>query len=84
MAMESHKQLSDELNFINGLVDQQLAGKKFWLKAEISTINFRNSGHSYLELVEYEDGRLIVQCRGTIWSRAEAIGIRATGNRPRR
>jgi len=39
----------------------------FWLKAEISQINFHRSGHCYLELVEHSGQNIVAKARATIW-----------------
>ncbi len=62
------RSLSQVIGFIKNLIDTQLANKKFWLKVEISNINFHNSGHCYIEFVENKDGKTIAQCRANIWS----------------
>jgi len=61
------KSLYQVINYIKTLIDSQLANKSFWLKTEISNINFHNSGHCYLDFVENKDGITIAQCRATIW-----------------
>ncbi len=42
----------------------------FWLKAEISQINFHRSGHCYLELVEHSGQNIVAKARATIWRSA--------------
>src|SRR5690554_65374 len=40
----------------------------FWVKAEMNKLNFYNhSGHSYPDLVEKRDGKIIAQMRGLLW-----------------
>jgi exodeoxyribonuclease VII large subunit len=40
----------------------------FWVKAEMNKLNFyKQSGHSFPELVEKLDGRIIAQLNATIW-----------------
>ena len=66
--------LSVILKGIREYLEQRIKGKSFWLKVELANINFHNSGHCYLELVETLNGQSIAQCRGSIWrSSLEAI-----------
>jgi len=60
--------LSQVVGYIKKLVDDNLAGKSFWLKTEVSHINFHRSGHAYLDLVESKDGKTLAQCRASIWN----------------
>ncbi len=40
----------------------------FWVKAEMNKLNhYRHSGHSYPELVEKKDGKIIAQIRSYLW-----------------
>jgi exodeoxyribonuclease VII large subunit len=40
----------------------------FWVKAEMNKLNFyKQSGHSFPELVEKQDGKIIAQINATIW-----------------
>ena len=40
----------------------------FWVKAEISKLNFyKYSGHAYPELVEKKEGKIVSQIRSIIW-----------------
>lgn len=48
-------------------VNQATGGKAFWLKAEISQIQFARSGHCYIDLVEQENGATIAKSKATIW-----------------
>jgi len=68
--------LSVILKGIREYLEQRIKGKSFWLKVELANINFHNSGHCYLELVETLNGQSIAQCRGSIWrSSLEAIKV---------
>lgn len=67
MAENQHKSLYSVVNYLKGLIDSQLANKRFWMKAEISNIGTK-SGHYYLDLVEHKEGKIIAQCRACIWS----------------
>lgn len=62
------RRLSQVINYIKDLIESKLAKKTFWLKVELSNINFHNSGHCYLDLVENLDGITIAQCKGSIWA----------------
>jgi len=55
------------LNRIRDILEGHVKNKLFWVKAELTKINFHNSGHCYLELVETKDGKNIAQCRASIW-----------------
>lgn len=63
-----HRTLFQVINYIKTLIDSQLANKSFWLKVEVSNVNFHNSGHCYLDLVENKDGITIAKCNARIWS----------------
>lgn len=40
----------------------------FWVKAEMNRLNLHPpSGHSYPELVEKKDGRIIAEIKSTLW-----------------
>tara|TARA_B100000780_G_C21125183_1_gene456300 strand:+ start:4239 stop:6032 length:1794 start_codon:yes stop_codon:yes gene_type:complete len=60
--------LSKILNRVKTIIDENVAGKEFWLKVEIANINFHRSGHIYLELAENQNGKTIAKCRAMIWS----------------
>lgn len=60
--------LSKILNRVKTIIDENVAGKEFWLKVEIANINFHRSGHIYLELAENLNGNTIAKCRAMIWS----------------
>lgn len=67
MAEVQHRTLFQVVHYLKGLIDSQLANKRFWLKTEISHIGSK-SGHYYLDLVEHKDGKIIAQCSARIWS----------------
>lgn len=47
---------------------EELFPSKLWVRAEISSIQARSSGHCYLELSESDsDGRLVAKARAVIW-----------------
>jgi exodeoxyribonuclease VII large subunit len=40
----------------------------YWIKAELNKLNFyKQSGHSFPELVEKQEGRVVAQMKATIW-----------------
>lgn len=42
--------------------------KHFWVRAEINKLNhYERSGHAYAELVQKEEGRIVVDIKGIIW-----------------
>ncbi|MDR0757603.1 MAG: exodeoxyribonuclease VII large subunit [Tannerella sp.] len=60
----------------------------FWVRAEISKLNFyRYSGHCYLDLIEKQDGKIVAQTRAVLWKsdyqRIDAL-FRKTLNEPLR
>lgn len=68
MTEKNQKTLYQVINYIKGLVDSNLLHKTFWLKVEISNINFHSSGHCYIDLVENKNGKTIAKCNAVIWS----------------
>jgi len=71
MSQQEHKyyKLSSILGRVKEIFDGKIHGKFFWLKVEIASINFHNSGHSYLELAEIRNGNTIAKCKASIWKR---------------
>ncbi|MBN1250802.1 MAG: exodeoxyribonuclease VII large subunit [Bacteroidales bacterium] len=58
---------------LNQLINETLQEKfsnKIWLVAEIGEINFNQTGHAYLELIEKDKNsdKIIAKARATIWS----------------
>ncbi|MBE0638562.1 MAG: exodeoxyribonuclease VII large subunit [Bacteroidales bacterium] len=48
---------------------QQWYSGAYWIKAEMNKLNFyKYSGHCYPDLVERQDGKVVAQIRGTLWS----------------
>lgn len=62
--------LSTILKRVKSIIDEKTAGKHIWIKAEISNLNFHQSGHCYIDLVETKDKIVIAQCKATIWKSA--------------
>jgi exodeoxyribonuclease VII large subunit len=65
---KQHRTLYQVVNYLRGLIEERLANKWFWLKAELSNINFHSSGHCYIDLVQTKEGKTIAQCRAMIWA----------------
>ncbi|MDX1774008.1 exodeoxyribonuclease VII large subunit [Oceanihabitans sediminis] len=66
--LPTYYSLSKILNRVKTIIDDNIAGKDFWLKVEIANINFHRSGHIYLELAENQNGNTIAKCKAIIWS----------------
>lgn len=64
----TYHSLSRILNRVKQIIDDNVAGKSFWLKVEIANINFHRSGHTYIELAENVNGKTIAKCKAMIWS----------------
>jgi exodeoxyribonuclease VII large subunit len=60
--------LSVILKGVKDYLEVRLKNKQFWIKAEISNINFHRSGHCYIDLVETKDSQILAQCKASIWS----------------
>lgn len=61
----SLKRLADSLQ----TVISKNYNSKYWIKAEISKLNFYpHSGHAYPDLVEKKDNKIIAQQRAIIWA----------------
>jgi exodeoxyribonuclease VII large subunit len=60
--------LSKILNRVKTIIDDNIDGKYFWLKVEITSINFHRSGHTYIELAENINGKTVAKCKAIIWS----------------
>lgn len=41
--------------------------RTYWVSAEMHKLNATRKGHCYPELVQKEDGQIVVEMRGTIW-----------------
>ncbi len=50
-------------------IDIATASKSFWVKAELAAIKPSSSGHTYLELVQTENGSTIAKAKANIWSK---------------
>ena len=74
-AAKNHRTLSQLNQFIKKLIEENLGGKRFWLKSEISQIKENRSGHMYLDLIEQKEGRIIAKSKANIWS-SDLVSIR--------
>ena len=64
--MKSHS-LLELTERIERLISSTYTGE-YWVKAEISRLNFYpKSGHCYPELVEKKEGKIVAEIRSTIW-----------------
>lgn len=64
--MKSHSLL--ELSESIQRVVQRTFNSSYWVRAEISRLNYYpKSGHCYPELVEKTDGKIVAEIRSTIW-----------------
>jgi len=68
LSEKDYRTLYQVIHYLRGIIDEKLANKWFWLKAELSNINFHSSGHCYIDLVHTKDGKTIAQCKAMIWS----------------
>ncbi len=41
--------------------------ERFWVRAEIASVQTKANGHCYLELVQQEDGRTVAKVKANIW-----------------
>jgi exodeoxyribonuclease VII large subunit len=60
--------LSKTLNRVKTIIDDNIDGKYFWLKVEITSINYHISGHTYIELAENINGKTVAKYKAIIWS----------------
>jgi len=79
--------LLDISQSIESVISKAYTGK-YWVKAEISKLNYYpKSGHCYPDLVEKRDERIVVQMRSTIWrqtfERLSSGFLEATGEKLR-
>lgn len=72
--------LSTVLNRVQTVFDDYMSGKFFWIKVELSKVNFDRKGHLYLELIENKGGVTMAKCRGTIWKRNVDTILQALGD----
>lgn len=40
---------------------------KLWVRAEVSSVQVKSSGHCYLDLTQTEEGRVVAKARAVIW-----------------
>ena len=41
--------------------------ERFWVKAEIASVQTKANGHCYLELVQHENGGVVAKVKANIW-----------------
>lgn len=72
--------LSTVLNRVQTVFDDFMSGKYFWIKVELSKVNFDRKGHVYIELVENNEGNTLAKCRATIWKRNADVILQKLGD----
>ena len=60
------------MNRVKTIIADTIDGKYFWLKVEITSINFHRSGHTYIELAENSNGKTVAKCKAIIWNQNTA------------
>lgn len=72
MSETHHNERIFSLNEVLASVGKTLAARyqrAYWMKAEMNKLNFYSySGHSYPDLVEKQDGKVVAQTRAIIWN----------------
>ncbi len=58
---------------VKRLIEKATGGKSFWVKAEIAAIKPASSGHTYLELVQTENGSTVAKAKANIWQGSQAV-----------
>lgn len=64
---QNTRTLSQLTAYIDKLVTDNLGGRRFWLKAEISQISSSRNGHWYIDFVEHQQGKLVSRIRANVW-----------------
>ena len=59
--------LSAIANRIGQIINEKTSGKRFWMKAEVSSSHQNANGHTYFDFVEMQHGRQVAKLRGMIW-----------------
>jgi exodeoxyribonuclease VII large subunit len=70
--LPTYYSLSKILSRVKTIIDNNIEGKYFWLKVEITSINFHRSGHTYIELAENSNGKTVAKCKAIIWNQNTA------------
>ncbi len=61
--------LADILASVSSIVKKTYENKSFWVRCELVKVNLHlASGHCYIELADRNNGILVAQCKGIIWS----------------
>lgn len=53
---------------IKKVLDNAIGDREFWIRAEITSLNHHNSGHTYLILSETRNNRTVAEIKATIWA----------------
>ena len=65
-APPEHFTLKQVADSIRKTIEQRY-NRLYWVTAEMHKLNETRKGHCYPELVQKEDGQIVVEMRGTIW-----------------
>lgn len=66
MQTPEHFTLKQVADSIRKVIAERYA-RTYWVTAEMHKLNHTKKGHCYPELVQKEDGQILVEMRGTIW-----------------
>lgn len=66
MQNPEHFTLKQVTDSIRKVIAERYA-RTYWVTAEMHKLNHTKKGHCYPELVQKEDGQILVEMRGTIW-----------------
>lgn len=66
MQTPEHFTLKQVADSIRKTIAERYA-RTYWVTAEMHKLNATRKGHCYPELVQKEDGQIVVEMRGTIW-----------------
>lgn len=66
MQTPEHFTLKQVADSIRKVIAERYA-RTYWVTAEMHKLNYTKKGHCYPELVQKEDGQILVEMRGTIW-----------------
>lgn len=66
MQKTAHFTLKQVTDSIRKTIAERYA-RTYWVTAEMHKLNATRKGHCYPELVQKEDGQILVEIRGTIW-----------------
>ena len=60
--------LRDALRLVRGVIEENLGGLEFWVRAELSNCKESPVGHLYLDLVERDGEHIVANVRANAWS----------------